>query len=72
MALQLAANILYASADCTYAYMYFREFLWVWYIRVFFEIASLIVLTWTLIDIVKIQLAHQGSDDFNDSLYTLS
>jgi hypothetical protein len=72
MALQLAANILYASADSAYAYMYFRGLFWIWYIRVFFEITSLIVLTWTLIDIVKIQLAHQGSDDFNGSLYSLS
>ncbi|MFM7852081.1 MAG: hypothetical protein ACKO96_09240 [Flammeovirgaceae bacterium] len=72
MALQLAANIVYASADSVYAYMYFREFFWIWYIRVFFEITSLIVLTFTLIDIAKIQLANQSSDNLNGSLYSLS
>jgi len=72
MALQLAANILYASADSAFAYLYNIQLYWSWYIRVFFEIVSLIVLTSTLIDIVKMQFSHQGNDDFYGSHYSLS
>jgi len=72
IAVQLSANILYAIADGAFAQLYNLNYYWSWYLRVCFEYISLIVLTLTLIDIVKIQLAHQGSDDFNGSLYTLS
>jgi hypothetical protein len=58
MALQLSANILYAIADGVFVYLYNIQLYWSWYIRVCFEYISLIVLTLTLIDIVKIQLAH--------------
>ena len=73
MAVQLAANILYAIADSAFAYLYNLKIYWSWYMRVFFEIISLVVLTLTMIEIVEIQLDHQDNDDFlNRSLYTVS
>ena len=48
---QVTANVIYALAFSAFAIL-FKIFPWVWYVKLFFEFFSLLILTFTLISIV--------------------
>jgi len=64
------ANILFALSFSVFT-IFRTAFYWLWYLRLAFESVSLIILTLTLIRIVKLQLYHQ-QHDFENSEYALT
>jgi hypothetical protein len=68
----MTANILYALSFSLFNIVGMRfAVFWLWYVRLVFDFISLVILTLTLISIVKLQLENEQFD-FDKSEYTLT
>jgi hypothetical protein len=63
--IQLIANLMYAICNTFFVVYQVNKPYW-WYLRVFFDLASLLILALSLIQIAQLQVEYQDSDEIKE------